>query len=158
MQFSTIFLTLSLAVAAIASPFPSPYEGPSSDIDTEVAGHGEGNPNTANKEAAGSSFSNKGKIDKVVADQAVDQCGNSQINCCNEISQEGDQQDGMGLLGSVLSPDGGLLTLQCNPIIGDILASQCGPKNINCCTEEPHTMNSATGSLVALDLKCVNVL
>jgi len=165
MQFTTLALYLSLALSATALPSPSPYAGeydaPGNEVNTEVAGHGEGNPGTTNKGLdAGSSFSNKGKINELELNQAVEQCGNQQINCCNQVKQEGDQQDGLGVLGSVLSPDGGILALQCNPILlADILGGQCSPKNINCCKEEPHQMNSATGgTLLNLELKCVNLL
>ncbi|PUU76585.1 hypothetical protein B9Z19DRAFT_1051783, partial [Tuber borchii] len=60
--------------------------------------------------------------------QAVQTCGNSQLNCCNKVEKKGDTTNA-GLIGSVFGS--GDLGVQCSPINVAALAVQV-PVNKQC--------------------------
>lgn len=65
-------------------------------------------------QGAGGSSSNTGTVSNdMTVGQAATTCGNSQLNCCNEISNEGDTTNS-GVLGAIFGS--GDIGFQCTPI------------------------------------------
>lgn len=85
---------------------------------------GEGNPNVGNTgQNACENAANSGEIGgDYTVEQAQTTCGNSQLNCCNKVSQKGDTTNS-GVLGSFFGS--GDLGVQCTPVnIAAIIAGK----------------------------------
>lgn len=108
MLAQNIFSFLALALAVSASPL----------IGRQIASSGndgEGNQNVGNKgQNSGNSASNKGTVKgDYMVEQAVQTCGNAQLNCCNKVAKNGDTTNA-GLLGAVFGS--GDVGVQCTPV------------------------------------------
>jgi hypothetical protein len=104
MQFKSLFAVFSLVAIAAASPVAQFGGGT-----TQGAAQGNGGQNTA---ASGGSAGKVGR--DYTVEEAVNTCGNSQLNCCNRIEQAGDETNA-GLLANVLGGNGGV-GVDCSPI------------------------------------------
>ena len=136
MRVSTVFTTLGLAIGAIASPMPQ--DGNSGDNGFAVPA-------------------------STTIGQAGDVCGsNTQLSCCNTVSQTGDSTNvASGILSGLLQgvlPDSALgLFSGCSKIsvplligIDDLLDHQC-QQTAACCSHDP---NGQSG-LVNVGIPCV---
>lgn len=108
MLAQNILSFLALALAVSASPL----------ITRQIASSGndgEGNQDVGNKgQNSGNSAANKGTVKgDYTVEQAVQTCGNAQLNCCNKVAKMGDTTNA-GLLGAVFGS--GDVGVQCTPV------------------------------------------
>jgi len=115
----SIISILALALSVSASPLIGPQITSIEDI-TEIA---DGNQEVGNAgQNAGNSASNRGKVaGDFTVEQAVQTCGNAQLNCCNKVEKKGDTTNA-GVLGSVFGS--GDLGVQCSPVNVAALAGE----------------------------------
>lgn len=108
MLAQNILSFLALALVVSASPLAVRQIASSGN-------DGEGNQDVGNKgQNSGNSAANKGTVKgDYTVEQAVQTCGNAQLNCCNKVAKTGDTTNA-GLLGAVFGS--GDVGVQCTPV------------------------------------------
>lgn len=68
--------------------------------------------------------------------EAAQQCGTSELKCCNNVSEDGDSENIGGLLGALLDTGGIGVTCAAIPVIGVLPIAQACSAKVACCDGE----------------------